>query len=507
MGGPKTSHKNRWWPIAKWLNLPLDKLFYQPDQAAFFLAVKKRLCKPCRKEFEAVPPVVTCPFCGAIAERGPNNPIARPFDRFTIIAGRRWGKSKVGSIAGTCEAGFNGSIGWACAPTNPKLERYVIPAFQQLIPNEWVADYSSEFKDLRLKNGALIHFQTLEDPDQGRGQGLDWLWIDEVCELTQNHWNVISPSLTDREGAAFFTTSPRSYDWVYEDLYKPAEDGVPGYWACHAQTRDNPIISEEYLAREKARLPDAMYRQEYEADFVIFTGAVYGGSIDTQILRTDDAIKKIIPEWPEIAAWRQVLVGIDTGADHPFGAVKLVSTELGLVVVGEYLERHKTFAQHAGSIKTLASSPTTKYAINKNERQPMIELGQHQIFCQGAENDQISGIERVKTWLHQKQLYFVEARCPLTIRQLKAYRWAPDKTKDGQVRKEKVFKLDDELPDCLRYAVMTWPALPTAPPVQEAKKRDLSLLPPEMRATIERMRKIEADPTLKPQETVGDFWL
>src|SRR6267378_4358158 len=55
-----------------------------------------------------------------------------------------------------------------------------------------------------------------------------------------------------------------------------------------------------------------------------------------------------------IASWRQVLVGIDTGADHPFGAVKLVSTEKGLVVVGEYLERHRSFLEHKASLVRLA---------------------------------------------------------------------------------------------------------------------------------------------------------
>jgi hypothetical protein len=369
-----------------------------------------------------------------------------------------------------------------------------------------VANWSSEFLDLRLKNGSLIHFQTLEDPDQGRGQGLDWLWIDEVCELTETHWNVISPSLADKQGVAFFTTSPRSYDWVYETLYKPAEDGVPGYWACHAKTKDNPIISDEYLAREKDRLPPAMYQQEYEADFVVFTGAVYGGAIDPQILRTDEQIKKIIPEWPQIESWRQVLVGLDTGADHPFGAVKFISTEQGLVCVGEYLERHRSFLEHANSIKLLANHGTAKYAINRNERQPMIELGQHKIYCQAAENDVVAGTERVKSWLHQHQLWFIEKLCPITIKQLKAYRWAPDTAKDGQVRKEKVYKKNDELPDCVRYALMTWPQLPKIVVLTD-QKRDLSKLPEEMQGVIQRMRKLDEDPTkLSEYEITGDFW-
>ena len=495
--------------MPRWINLPAEKLFYQADQQAFLEARRKRFCKKCKKTFIAKPPLAVCPICKTKSERGPKNPISRSFDHLAIIAGRRWGKSRIGAIAGCEEATYPGTIGWACAPTNPKLHRYVIPAFQQLIPSDWVQSWSSEFLDLRLKNGSLIHFQTLEDPDQGRGQGLDWLWIDEVCELTKKHWDVISPSLADRQGIAFFTTSPRSYDWVYEELYKPAEDSVPGYWACHAKTKDNPVMSEEYLARKKASMSEAMYKQEFEADFVIFTGAIYGGSVDSQILHNDEEIRKVIPEWPDIESWRQVLVGIDTGADHPFGAVKLVSTEMGLVVVGEYLERDKTFIQHAASIKRLAGSSTTKYAINKNERQPMMELAQHQIYCQPAENDQVSGIERVKSWLHTKQMWFVEARCPQTIKQLKAYRWAENASpRTDEKRREKVFKLNDELCDCVRYSVMTWPVLPKAPPEVAVPVRDLSQMPDEMRASIQRMRKLDKDPTLpETQDVTQDFWL
>lgn len=494
--------------MPKWLQLPSDPMFYQPDQAAFFAACKRRHCLNCIADFDAEPPFATCPTCGAVHMRGTANKIVRPYDRFTIIAGRRWGKSKVGSIQGTVESTFNNTIGWACAPTNPKLHRYVIPAFQQLIAPEWVQSWSSEFLDLRLKNGSLIHFQTLEDPDQGRGQGLDWLWIDEVCELTKNHWDVISPSLTDREGVAFFTTSPRSYDWVYQELYKPAEDLVPGYWACHAQTKDNPIISESYLAREKARLTESMYRQEYEADFVIFTGAVYGGAVDSQILRTEEAIQAVIPEWPNIAPWRQILVGLDTGADHPFGAVKIVSTEKGLVVIGEYLERHKSFIQHASALLRLTSGGEhpPKWGINRNERQGILELSQHGIFCQPAENDVVAGTERVKSWLHTKQLYFIESLCPKTIQQMKAYRWAENTSpKDSSKKVERVYKFDDELPDCIRYALMTWPVLPKLPVVDHTS-RDLSKLPEKMRMEIETMRKIEKDLSLDKMDAVGDFW-
>lgn len=484
-----------------WKSLPTEALKFNPYQTAFWNAHKQRICEHCKIEFDS-PPHPQCPQCG---KKG-----VRKFHRMLLLAGRRGGKTKAASVAAAQEASIPNTIGWCCAPTNPKLHRYVIPAMQELIPDEWVESWSSEYGDLRLKNGSLIHFQTLEDPDQGRGQGLDWVWVDEVCELSLDHWLVLRPSLTERRGGAFFSSSPRSYDWVYDEFFKRAEDQVPGYWACRYKTSDNPKITAAEVADARATMPDSMFRQEYEADFVIFTGAVYGGAVDPQILRTPEQVRDIIPEWDPskfnfgLAPWRQIIVGIDTGADHPFGAVRLVSTERGLVCIGEYLERHRSFIEHASSLKMLAQSGTTRWAINKNERQPMIELAQHNIMCNPAENDIVAGTERVKSWLHTRQLWFVESQCPMTIKQMKTYRWAEDKAKDGSVRKERVYKKEDELPDCVRYAVMTWPQLPKPQAVET--KRDLTHMPGEMQAAIMRMRRLDKEKPLPSQDVTGDFW-
>lgn len=480
----------------KWSPLPADPLKFNPYQSAFWQACKARICTQCGLAFEVEGADDTCRSCKV---KG-----LRKFHRLVLIAGRRGGKTKAASIAAVQEACIPNSIVWCCAPTNPKLMRYVLPALEQLIPLDWVKAWSSEFLDLRLKNGSLIHLQTLENPDQGRGQGLDAVWIDEASELSEEHWLVLRPSLTERRGVAILSTSPRGFDWVHSEFYAKAEEGVPGYWGTRYATSENPIISLEEIADAKATMPATMFQQEFEADFVVFEGAVYGSHLDPQILRTPDQIAAIIPEWPEIASWRQVLVGLDTGADHPFGAVKLISTEKGLVVVGEYLERHRSFVEHASSIRMLANNPGTRYAINRNERQPMIELAQHHIYCQPVENDVIAGTERVKSWLHQRNLWFIESLCPMTIKQCKSYRWASDKAKDGSVRQEKVYKKEDELPDCLRYAVMGWPQLPTTKPVSPA--RDLSSLPSDMRASIERMRRVDGTPKVSEETLTQDFW-
>jgi hypothetical protein len=61
------------------------------------------------------------------------------------------------------------------------------------------------------------------------------------------------------------------------------------------------------------------------------------------------------------------------------------------------------------------------------------------------------------------------------------------------------------LPDCLRYALQTWPALPLGPPPDgPPPPRDLSKLPDEMRGAIERMRRLDAPPKDPDMSTVAD---
>ena len=356
---------------------------------------------------------------------------------------------------------------------------------------------------LYLKNKSIIRFQTFDDPNQARGQGLNWLWIDEACELTRKHWDVIRPSLMG-DTVTFLTTSPQGRDWVYKEFYKKAEDNIPGYWACQAKTSEtgNPAFTKEYLDRERETMSEEEYLREYEASFVTFEGAVYGDKIFKQIL-PESSMKAHIPEWPNINADRQVYFGIDTGADHPTGGLKVVATPNGLYVTDEYLQRDRSYVEHFEDMKMMVGSNPVRWCINKNERQAMIEMSQHGVHAVGAENDQLNGIERVKTWLQSRKLWFVGERVPKTIEQMSSLHWLPEKP-DGQHRdKPMVFKKDDELADCCRYVLMTFPLLPAQ--IEEKKERDISNFSDDTQRHIHMMRRYNKK--LEEQnEIADDFW-
>jgi len=428
------------------------------------------------------------------------------FHRLAVFAGRRGGKTRIGAVAAAKKMQQPRSIGWVCAPTYPDLHDFVIPEVLRTIPHAWIGNWSEQHYELELKNYAKAQFRSLEDPDKARGPGLDWGWIDETRKVAELAWKTMLPALTDRRGQAWFTTSPNGFDWCYETFWLPAKQGIPGYWAVKYKTAENPAIDPEEIADAKRAMDALFFQQEFEADFVTFTGAIYGATVNPQILRTLEEIRTVLPDYPLVDPTLDCYVGLDPGADHPFAGLLGLLTPAGLVICGEYLERNKPIAEHVDGLHRMLGALTPArpfaplvWAIDKSQKQFAIELAQHRLYATAAENSVENGIRRVQSWIARGQIWFIEALVPRTIEQLRGYRWADNTKPDGQALKERVIKRHDDLPDALRYLVMAGPTLPEIEIAPSGHRRPLTSVAPEVRWALERMRRIDRDP-----EELGD---
>ena len=414
---------------------------------------------------------------------------------------------------------------WVCGPTFKILHDATMPTLLRRIPPEWVAGWSQDDLELRLVNESMVQFRSLDDPERGRGQGLHGVLIDEAAFCAERAWHVLAPSLAENAGIVLSTTSPGGFDWTYKTFYRRALiEKRPGYWAAKFRTLDNPLFTQSAVLRrevEEARLTMSaeVFAAEYEGDDVNFTGVIYGQAVDGQVLDTDEAVTRLIPEWPLIDSSRPVIIGLDSGADHPFGAVMLVVTEHGLVVVNEYLARLQALATHLSAIQArfgTAQFHKIRWSANKNEAQLRLEFGLRGLAVIPAENKHQIGLQRVQSWLLTKQLWFVGSRCPLTIEQLRTYRYADNYQTDGQKRdQEKVFKKDDELPDAVRYAIMAWPELPRAEKTElsEREQKRWDSYDDRTKLDVQRLREFNKQELVKhnlepgePNYPLGNFF-
>ncbi len=506
---------------------PLVRLKYNPVQDGFLQSLLLRKCVSC-VEIDPVAQTRTaytfpvdftrgfecqnCPRCG---RRG-----KRVYTMFGIRAGRRFGKTRVGTLGTILEAQIPYSNHWITAPTYPLLDEFAIPTFFRQLPQELISQgyWKESDRHLWLPNGAEVKFVSLDNPERGRGSGLDTLCLDEAALLAKRAWEVVAPALTDREGAAWAITTPQGGDWTEETFEAPAKAGDEGYWFAEATSLDAPHLSVEYIERRRKSMTPEMFAQEFLAQRVTFTGAIFGDMLERRVIDdTTEAgfaqLRQMIPEWPNIDPSRTGIKGLDPGADHPFGGVSLVSTPYGLVITDEYCERFKTARVHANGIKLMEGAHDPQYAIDRSQLQMQIELAQYGIFATAAENNVVAGIERVKDWAIVNRLWIVKSRCPKLVHQSTRYRWKDTvNTQDESLGQQIPIKKDDDILDALRYALMLWPELPEqfveTVITQSTGPRNLFTLPDKTRNEIERMRRADSvnDDELPAEYAAGEFY-
>lgn len=233
---------------------------------------------------------LACPTC-AFQHEG-NDTFLRLFKSLHLRAGRRSGKTQGGAHGVRDELAVPHQRWWACAPTFKVLHDSTEPTLLRLIPTSWVKDWSQEHHELTFWNGSLLQFRSLDDPERGRGPGLNGVWLDEAAFIAKNGWNNLEPALSENLGLTISTTSPNSFDWTYNEFFRPAMiDHVPGYWAARFHQIENPFFRESPARmreieekRLKWRDKPEFFKQEYEGEDVNATDAIYGPAIDSAVI-------------------------------------------------------------------------------------------------------------------------------------------------------------------------------------------------------------------------------
>ncbi len=487
-----------------------EPILYNEYQQRFMRARRMRFCLSC-KTMGAMDENgrFTCAKCNKDHNgRWGNLTAPRAFNRFLLLAGRGGGKTLVGAMGVREELMIPGAIWWAMGASYKLLHDSTFPTLVGLIHPSWVKRWDAEHMELTLNNESIVAFRSLEDPDRARGpHGVGGMWMDEAAQCPERAYHVGLPMLMKAGGIALATTTVLGYDWTYDQIEKPAlVYKRRGYWTAKWKTVDNPLfrthpVMMEEINRNRQTMPPELFAQEYEGERSNAQGLIYNfkTEIETNILGDDEAVKAFIPEWPNISPSRHVLVGIDEGADHPFGVTLIVVTEKGLVVVGEWLERMKaTSAAHDAVYAHFGLSrfPNKTFSGNKNALNLRLEWGLKGTGVVQAESKQEVGIQRVHSWLLTKQMKFAYT-CPRTIEQMKSYRYK-DNTKPStgeKLTKEDVFKLHDELCDAIRYALMAWPHLPETEvvPVSAAEQARLAAFDPKTRNELKLLEKLRRD--------------
>lgn len=148
---------------------------------------------------------------------------------------------------------------------------------------------------IELHGGGHVEFWSLDNEDAGRSRKYHKVIVDEASLVKrglQETWEqAIEPTLLDWDGDAVMAGTPKGID-DENFFYKACTEKKMGWEEHHAPTSANPNIKPGALARIIAGRPPLVVQQEYNAEFVDWSG--------TNFFKQDWLLEdgKPVP-WPE----------------------------------------------------------------------------------------------------------------------------------------------------------------------------------------------------------------
>ena len=127
-------------------------------------------------------------------------------------------------------------------------------------------------KIISLVNGTRIYFRSAEKPETIRGLSIDYAFLDEAQDISDDAFNkAILPTLTAKGKKCLIAGTPKTKNWFYQYFQR----NEPNYNSYTAPSSISPFVSEEFLEEQRLSLPPAIFEQEFEAKWQEGDGEVF----------------------------------------------------------------------------------------------------------------------------------------------------------------------------------------------------------------------------------------
>ena len=113
-------------------------------------------------------------------------------------------------------------MAWYVAPTYRQAKRVAWKMLKNLTRPYWASPPNETDLSIELTAGGIIALRGADNYDSLRGNGLDFVVLDEYASMSPEAWTeVLRPSLADKQGRALFIGTRISIEF-----YKDATDAV-----------------------------------------------------------------------------------------------------------------------------------------------------------------------------------------------------------------------------------------------------------------------------------------
>ena len=281
--------------------------------------------------------------------------------RFQVMAcGRRFGKSRLGALMCISMAA-QGKRAWWIAPSYPMaaIGWRMLKRLALQIPGVAVREMD---RQIALPSGGSVQVRSADNPDSLRGDGLDFVVLDECAFIKEDAWmEALRPALADRQGRALFISTPKGRNWFWR-LWQHADDAEWQAWRFTSY--DNPYIKASEIDAARRSLPERVFQQEFMAEFLEDGGGVFRRVLDAVLAAPQEKAQN----------GHEYVIGVDWGKSSDFTVLTVVDATTGEVCCMDRFNQID-YAVQVGRLQALTErfNPYSVIVERNSIGEPLIE--------------------------------------------------------------------------------------------------------------------------------------
>lgn len=370
--------------------------------------------------------------------------------RFQVLAtGRRWGKSRLGALHCVWD-GAHGKRAWWVAPSFPmaSIGWRMIKRLANQLPGVSVREVE---RIVTFPGGGWVQVRSADNPDSLRGEGLDFLVVDECAFVKEDAWTeALRPALADRKGGAYLISTPKGRNWFWRAWTRGQDEGEEWH-SWQLPTASNPYIDAGEIEAARGMLPERVFEQEFLAQFLDDAGGVFRRVMDAATA-TEAAAQP----------GEGYVIGVDWGKHNDFTVLTVLTTDGQQVAIDRF--NQIDYMIQLGRLRALADryQPAAIVAESNSMGEPLIEQMQRDglpvVAFQTTNATKTAAIDALALAFEQGTIRILPD--PVLISELQAYEM--ERLPSGLLRYSAPDGMHD---DCVMSLALAWQGVAEAGPL------------------------------------------
>lgn len=184
-----------------------------------------------------------------------------------------------------------------------------------LVQSGVISSYNKSDNYIKFINGSEIHFRSATNEDTIRGLSVHYLILDEAAFMSDDVWNVARPTMAVLGIKCIMASTPRGKRGFFFQHCQLGQTDDINYLYLFGHYRDNPFYRIDEVEQAKLVMPENIYLQEYEAQFLEDGGSVFRNISNCQTIHS---FKHNMNEGP-------YAIGIDLGRQNDYTVVTVLN--------------------------------------------------------------------------------------------------------------------------------------------------------------------------------------